>query len=370
MRVLVAPGAFAGALSASAAGEAIASGWSRTAPGDVLDIVPMSGAGRGFVDALHASVGGERTEVDVRGPLGGPVRGLMLLADDGRRTAFVESASACGPHVAVRRAPLEATSAGVGDLIAAALEAGAQRIVVGLGDSATTDGGAGMLSALGARADVPLAAGPGGLAGVSAVDLGPVRERIGPTELVVATDVGSPMLGLFGAVRSDGPGKGLDDAAVARVDTILDAFVVAVCGPGPAQRRVADAAGAGAAGGLGFALQVLGATSVPGVAAVADLVGLQAAARATDVVLTGVDAYDVTSREGTVVYGVAAVAGAALRPCVVLADRVEVGARERRAMGVEAAYATADLLGEQAGDDAGERLARLAERIARTWSQV
>ncbi|WP_262851850.1 glycerate kinase [Mumia quercus] len=369
MRVLVAPEAYAGLLSAPAAGEALATGWSRTAPQDVLDVVPMSGAGRGFVDALDATLRGERIERDVRGPSGAPVPGTVLVVESGgTRTAFVEAASACGAHLGAGGDPLAATSAGVGELVALALEVGAARVVVGLDDSAALDGGAGLLAALGGRADVPLDAGAERLAGITAVDLDPVRARLGTAELVVATDIGRPLLGLFGAVKTDGPGLGLGDADVARADALLDAFVVAACGAEPARRKGADASGAGAAGGVGFALQALGASVVPGVATVAETVGLLDAARASDLVLTGTLSYDVTSREGTVVYGVAAVAAAALRPCVVLADRVEVGARERRAMGVEAAYAAADLLEAQAGADPGERLARLAERVARTWS--
>lgn len=371
MRVLVAPEAYTGELSASAVGEALASGWSRTAPQDVLTVVPMSGAGRGFVDALDATLRGERIERQVRGPSGAPVPGTVLVVErGGTRTAFVEAASACGTHLSVDGDPLAATSAGVGDLVSLALEAGAARVVVGLDDSAAPDGGAGLLAALGGRADVPLDAGAAGLAGITAVDLDPVRARIGDAELMVATDIGRPLLGLFGAVKTDGPRVGLGDADIARVDALLDAFVVAVCGAEPARRRVADAAGAGAAGGVGFALQALGASVVPGVATVAETVGLLAAARASDLVLTGTPSYDVTSREGTVVYGVAAVAADALRPCVVLADRVEVGARERRAMGVEAAYAAADLLGAQASAEPETRLAHLAERVARTWSHA
>ncbi|KAA1423535.1 glycerate kinase [Mumia zhuanghuii] len=372
MRVLVAPDKFAGTLSAPEAARAIAEGWSRVAPDDTTVLVPMSDGGPGFVDGLHASLGGEvRTLPGVRGPLGVPVDAPLLLVDGpgGSRTAYVESATACGLHVEQRRSPEDATTYGVGELVAAALDAGATSIVVGLGGSATTDGGAGLLAALGAQSDVPLDRGPAGLVGVTSVDLSAVRERLGNVTLVAATDVRNPLLGLLGAARTFGPQKGLDDSAVLRVDGILDAFVVAVCGSEPARRKVADLPGAGAAGGLGFALQVLGATVQPGVSMVADAVGLGDHARACDLVLTGEGAYDVTSREGKVVYGVAQVAGAALRPCVVLAGRVQVGSRERRAMGVEAAYAMVDVVGEDVSlARPEESLRRLAERVARTWS--
>ncbi|MGH1562615.1 glycerate kinase family protein [Mumia sp. DW29H23] len=371
MRVLVAPDAFAGTLSAPQAAEAIARGWARTAPEDTTVLVPMSDGGPGFVDVLHSSLGGRRVVVTgVRGPLGTPVDAPLLLVDDeGGLTAYVESAAACGLEVDPRRSPEDASTYGVGQLVAAAVDAGAARVVVGLGGSATTDGGAGMLAALGARADVPLDAGPRGLAGVGSVDVTAVRQRLEGVALVAATDVRNPLLGLLGAARTFGPQKGLDDAAVIRVDGILDALVVAVCGAAPAERKVADRPGAGAAGGLGFALQLLGASVEPGVALVADAVGLAARARESDLVLTGEGAYDVTSREGKVVYGVAEVAGAALRPCVVIAGRVLVGSRERRAMGVEAAYAMVDVVGEEASlAEPAESLRHLAERVARTWS--
>ncbi|WP_370619108.1 glycerate kinase [Mumia sp. Pv 4-285] len=372
MRVLIAPDKFAGTLSAPQAARAIAEGWSRAAPGDTTVLVPMSDGGPGFVVGLHASLGGElQTVTGVRGPLGVPVDAPLLLVDgrSGSRTAYVESATACGLHLEQRRSPEDASTYGVGQLVAAAVDAGATSVVVGLGGSTTTDGGAGLLAALGARADVPLDAGPAGLAGVTSVDLSAVRERLARVTLVAATDVRSPLLGLFGAARTFGPQKGLDDAAIVRVDAILDAFVVAVCGSEPAQRKVADLPGAGAAGGLGFALQVLGATVEPGVTMVADAVGLADHARGCDLVLTGEGAYDVTSRDGKVVYGVAEIAGEALRPCVVLAGKVLVGSRERRAMGVEAAYAMVDTVGEETSlAEPEESLRRLAERVARTWS--
>lgn len=371
MRVLIAPDAFAGTLSAPEAARAIADGWARTAPDDETVLVPMSDGGPGFVDVMHASLGGKVVTVPgVRGPLGRPVDAPVLLVDGAAgRTAYVESATACGLHLDDERRPEDATTYGVGQLVAAALDAGAGRVVVGLGGSATTDGGAGLLAALGARADVPLDAGPRGLDGIRTVDLEPARARLGDATLVAATDVRSPLLGLFGAARTFGPQKGLDEPAMLRVDALLDAYVVATCGAEPARRKVADQPGAGAAGGLGFALQMLGASVEPGVAMVADAVGLASYARGSDLVLTGEGAYDVTSREGKVVYGVAEVAAAALRPCVVLAGRVDVGARERRAMGVEAAYAVVDLVGpEEALSEPAESVRRLAERVARTWS--
>ena len=174
---------------------------------------------------------------------------------------------------------------------------------------------------------------------------------------------------MFGATNTFWPQKGLTDDQIIAVDGILDRFVDATCGPTPAERRPADAKGAGAAGGLGFALMLLGGSVVSGIELVADAVGLTAQAGAHDLVVTGEGAYDFSSRAGKVVFGVAVVAGAAARPCIVLAGQVLVGSREMRAMGVESAYAMADLVGlDAAMGEPYASLAALAERVARTWS--
>ncbi len=369
-RVLVAPDKFAGTLSAPEVARAIAEGWSRHAPRDVLTLAPMADGGPGFVEVLRASLGGELVAVTVTGPLGAPTPVMLLVAGD---AVYLESAQACGLHVVDERRPLEASTRGVGEALAVAArtarERGARRVVVGLGGSATNDGGAGLLGALGATADVPLDAGPAGLDGVTSVDLAPARRALEGLELVAATDVTIALLGLFGATKTFGPQKGLDEPDLLRVDAVLDAWVRATCGTTPAERRLADAPGAGAAGGLGFALLLLGASVRSGVELVADAVGLTGLAEQHDLVLSGEGAYDHTSRAGKVVHGVAAVAASAARPCVVLAGRVTVGAREMRAMGVESAYAISDLVGEEAAlADAHASLAALAERVARSWT--
>ncbi|KQV76219.1 hypothetical protein ASC61_15095 [Aeromicrobium sp. Root344] len=366
MRVLVAPDAFGGTLTAPEAARAIVEGWQRHAPADELTIAAMADGGPGFVDVLHDGIGGELAIVTVRSPVGGDVPVTVLHADG---TAYVESAQACGLHLVDPQDPLHATTYGVGQAIAAALDAGARRIVVGLGGSATNDGGAGLLAALGATADVPLDAGPQGLRGVTGVDLAAARARFDGVELVIAADVDVTLLGMFGATKTFGPQKGLSDDQIIAVDGILDRFVDATCGPTPAERRAADAKGAGAAGGLGFALMLLGGSVVSGIELVADAVGLTARAGAHDLVVTGEGAYDFSSRAGKVVFGVAVVAGAAARPCIVLAGQVLVGSREMRAMGVESAYSMADLVGiDAAMGEPYASLAALAERVARTWS--
>jgi glycerate kinase len=366
VRVLVAPDAFGGTLTAPEAARAIAEGWSRHAPGDTLTLAPMADGGPGFVDVLHEALGGELAVVTVRGPLDAEVPVTVLHADG---TAYVESAQACGLHLVDPQDPMNATTYGVGQAIDAAIDTGARRIVVGLGGSATNDAGAGLLAALGATADARLDAGPEGLAGVTEVDLAPAHARLDGIELVIAADVDVALLGMFGATKTFGPQKGLSDEQILVVDGILDRFVVAVCGPTPAERRVADAKGAGAAGGLGFALMLLGGRVVSGIDLVADTVGLSVQAADHDLVVTGEGTYDFSSRAGKAVYGVASAAAAAARPCIVLAGQVSVGSREMRAMGVESAYAVSDVVGiDAAMRDAYVSLATLAERVSRTWS--
>ncbi len=366
MKVLVAPDAFAGTLTAPEAAAAVVEGWARHAPADDLTALPMADGGPGFVDVLHGALGGDLDIVTVTGPVGRPVPVSLLLQGE---TAWVESAQACGHPLLDAPDPWNATTAGVGDAVAAAVAAGATTVVLGLGGSATNDGGAGLLGALGATADVPLDRGPAGLRGISRVDLSGARERLAGVSLVAATDVDVPLLGMFGATKTFGPQKGLTEADILEVDRILDELVVATCGSAPADRRTADQPAAGAAGGLGFALMVLGAGTRPGVELVADAVGLAEACAAHDLVITGEGTYDHTSRSGKVVHGVATCAAAAARPCIALAGQVTVGTREMRAMGVESAYAAADLVGvEESMSDPYGALATLAERVARTWS--
>ncbi|HET7355896.1 MAG TPA: glycerate kinase [Nocardioidaceae bacterium] len=363
MRVLIAPDKFAGTLTAVEAAAAIAEGWRRRRPDDDLELVPMADGGPGFVDVLRASLGGDLLATTVSGPYGDPVPASVLVVEG---TAYVECAQACGLHLtpADQRDPERATSRGVGELVAAAIDAGARRVVVGLGGSATNDGGAGLLAALGAVAEPSdaLDRGPTGLTTLRSIDLTKASERVQGVELVAASDVDNPLLGLIGATNVYGPQKGVAEERLQALDAMLETLAEAT------DKKVARAKGAGAAGGLGFALLLLGATRQPGLGLVADAVGLAARARRADLVITGEGAFDFSSRSGKVPAGVAAVAAEALQPCIALAGRVLVGAREMRATGIESAYAMVDLVGEEAsfGDPAGS-LAALAERVARTW---
>ena len=363
--MLIAPDKFAGTLSAVEAAEAIAEGWRRQAPDDSLTTVPMSDGGPGFVDVLHAALGGELHAVTATGPLGEPTPGAVLLAGG---TAYIESSQACGLALVPEadRRPEQASSYGVGELVAAALDAGARRLVVGLGGSGTNDGGAGMLAALGATAEPAgvLTKGGAALSELTALDLAPARERLAGVEVLAASDVDNPLLGLRGATNIFGPQKGVAQERLVVLDAALERLAER------ADRPLADAKGAGAAGGLGYALLLLGGQRVPGIETIVDAVRLAEQAREVDVVVTGEGAFDFQSKSGKVVSGVAAVAGDVLRPCVVLAGDVLVGSREMRAMGVESAYSLVELVGREAAlGQAYGSLAALAERVARTWSR-
>jgi glycerate kinase len=381
VRLLIAPDTFTGTLTAVEAAHAIARGWARTAPDDVVRIAPLSDGGPGFLDVLAASLDGDLLTREVRGPLGGTVAAHVLLVGD---TAYVECAQACGLHLIgiAERDPARTTTFGVGELVAGAVDAGARRIVVGLGGSGTNDAGAGMLAALGATARdargadaTPLLA-RGGLAlrGVAAVDVRPALQRVAGVELVAASDVDNPLLGLRGATNGFGPQKGADQDLVMRLEGALESFAAAV-GRRPDGKDPAVALGAGAAGGLGYALLHLGATRVPGIATVVQIVGLEARIAESDLVITGEGCFDWQSLRGKVVAGVAAAALEQGRGCVVLAGRVEVGRREYAATGVSGAYAVVDDLRDRGLDEAlafdapADRLADLAERAARTWSR-
>ena len=359
MRVLIAPDKYAGTLTASEAAEAIAAGWRRTAPRDVLDLAPLSDGGPGFVDALHCALGGVLHAVTVAGPFGDPVPATVLVVDG---TAYLESAQACGVHLTGGERGEEASTYGVGQLVRAALDTGVDRIVVGLGGSGTNDGGAGLLAALGATADVALDRGAAGLADITTLTL-PEPAPTAAIALVAASDVDNPLTGLFGASKVFGPQKGLDEAAQHRADLALTRLA-ALAGRVPALEP-----GAGAAGGLGYALGLLGATREPGFDVLATTVGLAERIIAADLVVSGEGAFDASSRGGKVPVALAGLAAAHARPTIVLAGRVGLGTRETRALGVESAYSLVEVVGEERAlrDPAGA-LADLAERVARTWS--
>jgi glycerate kinase len=374
VRVLIAPDDFKGTLSAVEAAEAISIGWRLHAPDDTLTLIPMSDGGPGFVRAVSTVLGGDIAPVGLRGPMGETAIGMVLMVDG---TGYVESAHGCGLALVHpdRRDARAATSYGVGQLIAAAIDSGARRIVVGLGGTASTDGGAGMLAALGATArdaagsPIALEAGGAALAGVVTVDLAPARARVADVEIVVASDVDSPLLGSRGAARGFAAQKGADDAAVEQLEAALTSYSRAI-GRRADGKDPAVALGAGAGGGLGYGLMLLGGRRVPGIETVMGVLGLEAAIGVSDLVITGEGCFDWQSLRGKVVSGVAAAALNQGRPVVVLAGRVEVGKREYVALGItEAHAASADGDVPATPAEAARALAERAARVASQWSR-
>lgn len=380
--MLLAPDDFGGTLPAVDVARALLAGWAATHPGDELVVLPLSDGGPGFGSCLISGGAAEVLDVpEVEDPLARPVAASVVLRGD---TAYVESAQACGLHLltAAERNAGTTTTYGVGQLVRAAVGHGAQRVVVGLGGSATNDGGAGMLSALGLvgvdAAGRRLAPGGLALADVASFAHQPPcagqhgQRLLGPggavVELVAATDVDAPLLGPAGASVVFGPQKGAGpaqvqalDAALARWAEVLEEYLGV---------RVRDLPGAGAAGGLGFALLALGAVRIPGLDVVAEAVGLDAAVAAADLVVTGEGSFDGSSLRGKVVSGVAARARRAGVPCVVVAGQVAVGIQEAAAAGVDASYSLAEAVGlEQAMADPRGALGTMAARVARDWSR-
>ncbi|MEV4623826.1 glycerate kinase [Asanoa sp. NPDC049573] len=374
MRILVCPDKFAGTLGAPAVAEAVVAGWREQAPGDELTARPLSDGGPGFVEVLAGPVGGTLLPVRTTDPLGRPVDAQVLLSQD-RRTAYVESAQACGLHLleSSERDPKITTSYGLGVLILAAVEAGARTVVIGLGGSATNDGGAGMLAALGAAPlDATGAALPYGGAALAHADrLGAVPMTRGAT-LVGATDVDNPLTGLHGASSVYGPQKGADRADVLLLDAALERFAGVLVKDLPAcPPDLAALPGAGAAGGLGAAILALGGRCESGIGLVTRMIGLETALDAADLVITGEGSFDHQSLRGKVVAGVAGGARDRGLPCVVLAGRVTTGRREAANAGVTETYSLVDHFGDEAQAMArpADGLRELASRLARQWSR-
>jgi glycerate 2-kinase len=387
VRVLVAPDSFTGTLTAPQAARAMAAGWARHAPGDELDVCPLSDGGPGFLDVLAEAAPDARLElVTVPGPLRDPTPAEVLLAPapDGVLVGWVESAQACGLHLIPpdRRDPDVTTTEGVAGLLLAARAAGARRIVVGLGGSGTNDGGAGLLGGLlaglpdraGGSPPERLTRGGAGLRGTDAAELAglpALREAWAGVEIVVATDVDVPLLGFHGASAGFAEQKGATPEQAQRLEIALGDFAAAACDAAGVPRALAREGGAGAAGGLGFGLLLLGGRRAAGAAAVLDAVRFPARVEAADLVLTGEGTFDWQSLRGKVVSAVAATGLHTGTPVVVVAGQVLVGRREALAIGVESAYAVADGPAEVAAalaDPAGSLTARV-ERIARTWSR-
>ncbi|MFF1529508.1 glycerate kinase [Cellulomonas sp. NPDC058312] len=336
--ILLAPDKFRGSADAAAVARALRAGIQDVDPGAAVVEVPVADGGEGTVDAALRR-GFRAVSVTVRGPLGDPVEAVVAVRDG---TAVVELAQASGlALVGDRRDPLAATTVGTGQLVAAALDAGCTRIVLGLGGSATTDGGAGLLQALGATlrdaGGAVLRPGAGHPLAVASVDVTGLDPRLRGAQVVVATDVDNPLLGARGAAAVFAPQKGASPEQVAVLEAALDRWA------GLLGRPAADLAGAGAAGGVGYAaLAALGATVRPGVEVVLQLVGFAGLLAGARLVVTGEGALDEQSAGGKAPVGVARAAAAAGVPVVAVAGRVDLAPDRLHALGFTRAYALTD----------------------------
>lgn len=366
MRILIAPDDFKGTLTAAAAAAAIAEGWVRTQPDADLQLRPLSDGGPGFVAALAGARALDIRTTVIRNSLGTEVPAIWCADTD---TAYLEAAQAVG--IAYGTDVLRATSFGLGTLMMSALDAGATRVVIGLGGTNVNDAGAGMLAALGATAGdaqgapVDLAGGPVALRSVRTVDLTAAIEAVRGIELVAATDVDVPLLGPRGATYGFAPQKGAIDTQLIELESTLQRFAAA-CGRRADGKDAAVALGAGAAGGLGFGLLRLGATRVPGIDTVWDESGIEL--DGVDLIVTGEGTLDWQSQQGKVVAGVVRRGLALGIPVIALCGQVEMPRRERQEFGLAAAYGVVDAVDEgTALRRPAETLADLAERVARTW---
>jgi glycerate kinase len=372
MKLVIAPDSFKESLSARAVAEAIAAGWARVYPDAELLLCPMADGGEGTVDALLSATGGKLQQTRVSGPLGDPVEAHWGLLPDAQ--AIIEMAEASGLHLVEpgRRDVLAASSHGTGELIRAALDAGVRRIVLGLGGSATNDGGAGLLAALGVRfldregQELPL--GGAALAHLSQIDLTGLDTRLAQVEVMVAADVDNPLCGPRGASAVFGPQKGASPEQVAQLDEALGHYADVMAATLGEDLR--DFPGVGAAGGLGFAARaVLRAGFRPGVELVAELSGLVEAMQGADLVITGEGRLDGQSLHGKTPVGVARLARTAGVPVIALAGSLGEGYQRLYAEGIGAAFSLAPgpLSLEQAMAEAGPELSARAADLARLW---
>ena len=370
MTVLVASDKFKGSLTAAQVAAAVTAGIRRVSDVDVVT-VPVADGGDGTVDAA-VSAGFARVPVTASGPTGAPVETAYARRGE---TAVVEMADVSGLWRLRQdqREPMTATSRGLGEVVAAALDAGCTQIVMGIGGSASTDGGAGMVAALGARLldasgdDLP--DGGAALADLSRLNLGALRSRMEGITVTVASDVDNPLLGDRGAAVVYGPQKGASPEQVLQLDAALAHWadvVEEVTG-----RDDRHHAGAGAAGGVGFgAVAVLGASIRSGIDLLLELVGFDAALeRLTpdDLVVTGEGSLDEQTLHGKAPAGVAAAAAARGIPVVAVCGRTTLDPERLRDAGIHAAYAISDIESDPQRwfDEAAPLLEQIGERLAR-----
>jgi glycerate 2-kinase len=375
MRILLAPDKFKGSLTAPEVADALAEGLSAAIPDVEIDRCPIADGGEGTVDAAVAA-GFRRVAVEVTGPTGKAVTAAYAVRG---QTAVIEMAAASGLQLLPggEPAPLTATSFGTGQLVTAALDAGARTIILGIGGSACTDGGAGLVTALGARlldrGGRPLSPGGAALADLVDLDITTLHPAIAgaaasPVRIVLASDVGNPLLGATGAAAVYGPQKGATEDHVALLDAALTNWADTV--ERATGQRHRDDPGAGAAGGAGFAaLALLNATMRPGIDVLLELHGFADRLRRADLVITGEGRLDTQTLHGKGPAGVAASAARHGLPVFAVAGQVTIDVAALTGSGITRAYALAELEpdSKRCITNARQLVIRTAERLASDW---
>jgi glycerate kinase len=373
MKIVIAPDSFKDSLSAQGVAQAIASGLKEVWPHAHLIECPMADGGEGTIEAVLAACDGQWMSNQVRGPLGETVQAQWgWLAQT--HTAIIEMAMASGLQLLTleQRDATVTSTYGTGELISAALDAGARRIILAIGGSATNDAGTGMLSALGARFldsdNQPLPPGGLALARVAHIDLQGLDSRLKAVQFEVAADVNNPLCGVQGASHIFGPQKGASAEQVLALDAALGHF--AECSAQVLGKDESEYPGSGAAGGMGFAAKAyLDASFRPGVEVVADLTGLEAALEGADLVITGEGRFDAQTLRGKTPFGVAKIAQRKHVPVIVLAGTLGEGYADLYQHGINAAFAltSGPMTLEQACRDAATLLHDRARDLARVW---
>ncbi|OEV04220.1 glycerate kinase [Streptomyces oceani] len=369
-RVLIAADKFKGSLTAVEVAEHVTVGLGRARPDLEIRALPVADGGDGTVEAAVAD-GFERHEVEVTGPLGAPVTAAFALRDG---TAVIEMAQASGLQLMPPKvfAPLTATTYGCGEVLRAALDAGARTILLGVGGSATTDGGTGMLQALGAQFldedGDPVPHGGGPLRELVSADLSGLDERLAQVDVILASDVDNPLTGPKGAAAVYGPQKGAGEEDIAVLDAGLTQLVQVLAeSVGTSATEAAEAPGAGAAGGVGYgALVGLGATFRPGIEVLLEVVGFAEALKSADLVITGEGSLDAQTLHGKAPAGVADAARKAGKRVVAVCGRLGVDESALRGAGIARAYSLGSIESDtrKSMANAGPLLEQVAETLA------
>ncbi len=373
MKIVIAPDSFKDSLSAQGVADAIALGLGQVWPDAQLVKCPMADGGEGTVESVLAACDGQLRRTNVRGPLGTTVEAAWGWLPQSL-TAIIEMAEASGLQLvppAQRDACISSTF-GTGELIRAALDAGAQRVILAIGGSATNDGGSGAMQALGVKwldaQGEPLAPGGLALAQLARIDLSDIDPRLARVRFDIAADVNNPLCGPHGASAIFGPQKGATPEQVEQLDRALGHFAE-LCAQ-VLNKDVRDEPGSGAAGGLGFGAKAfLGAQFKAGVEVVAELVGLAEAVKDADLVITGEGRFDAQTLRGKTPFGVARIARQHGVPVIVIAGTLGEGYQALYEHGIDAAFALASgpMTLEQACTEAPRLLCERASDIARVW---